>query len=86
MAVILKGLSASATALFHQRGQVDYIVMVDWESSVKDLRPHATLSSLKDAIYKVRKITRGGGTHTSVLTRSGGLYSDGGLGEFCRGS
>lgn len=83
VAVILKGLSASATALFHQRGQVDYIVMVDWESSVGDLRPHATLSSLKDAIYKVRKITRGWGYSHKFSTWSGGLYSDGRLGKFC---
>lgn len=36
-----------------RRGVVDYIVMLDWFSSVKDLKLGTTLQSLKDALFKV---------------------------------
>lgn len=36
-----------------QRGFVDYIVLLDWFSSVTDLKLGTTLQSLKDALYKV---------------------------------
>ncbi|MGH0134989.1 UNVERIFIED_CONTAM: hypothetical protein FKN15_008892 [Acipenser sinensis] len=35
-----------------RRGVVDYIVMLDWFSSVKDLKLGTTLQSLKDALFK----------------------------------
>lgn len=36
-----------------QRGFVDYIVLLDWFSSVTDLKLGTTLQSLKDALFKV---------------------------------
>lgn len=36
-----------------QRGFVDYIVLLDWFSSVTDLKLGTTLQGLKDALYKV---------------------------------
>ena len=36
-----------------QRGIVDYIVLLDWFSSVTDLKLGTTLQSLKDALFKV---------------------------------
>lgn len=36
-----------------RRGAVDYIVLLDWFSSVTDLKLGTTLQSLKDALYKV---------------------------------
>lgn len=35
------------------RGVVDYIVLLDWFSSVTDLKLGMTLNSLKDALFKV---------------------------------
>lgn len=36
-----------------RRGFVDYIVLLDWFSSVTDLKLGTTLQSLKDALFKV---------------------------------
>lgn len=38
---------------WRRRGFADYIVLLDWFSSVTDLRMGATLQSLKDALFKV---------------------------------
>lgn len=38
---------------WRQRGFVDYIVLLDWFSSVTDLKLGTTLQSLKDALFKV---------------------------------
>lgn len=38
---------------WRRRGFVDYIVLLDWFSSVADLTMGTTLQSLKDALYKV---------------------------------
>uniref|UniRef100_A0A8C6TYV1 Ubiquitin carboxyl-terminal hydrolase n=1 Tax=Neogobius melanostomus TaxID=47308 RepID=A0A8C6TYV1_9GOBI len=38
---------------WRRRGLVDYIVLLDWFSSVSDLAMGTTLQSLKDALYKV---------------------------------
>lgn len=35
------------------RGIADYVVLLDWFSSVTDLHLGTTLQSLKDALYKV---------------------------------
>ncbi|XP_063170545.1 ubiquitin carboxyl-terminal hydrolase 8 isoform X2 [Candoia aspera] len=35
-----------------ERGQVDYVVLLDWFSSAKDLQLGTTLRSLKDALFK----------------------------------
>ncbi|XP_034050962.1 ubiquitin carboxyl-terminal hydrolase 8 isoform X3 [Thalassophryne amazonica] len=40
-----------------QRGFVDYIVLLDWCSSITDLKLGTTLQSLKDALYKWDSIT-----------------------------
>lgn len=38
---------------WRRRGFVDYIVLLDWFSSVTDLKLGTTLQSLKDALFKV---------------------------------
>ncbi|XP_061596330.1 ubiquitin carboxyl-terminal hydrolase 8 isoform X2 [Cololabis saira] len=43
--------------LWRQRGFVDYVVLLDWFSSVADLKLGTTLKSLKDALYKWDSIT-----------------------------
>ncbi|XP_077419987.1 ubiquitin carboxyl-terminal hydrolase 8 isoform X1 [Vanacampus margaritifer] len=40
-----------------QRGSVDYLVLLDWFNSVKDLTMGMTLQSLKDALYKWDSMT-----------------------------
>lgn len=42
---------------WRQRGLVDYIVLLDWFSSVTDLKLGTTLQSLKDALFKWDSIT-----------------------------
>ncbi|XP_059209698.1 ubiquitin carboxyl-terminal hydrolase 8 [Centropristis striata] len=42
---------------WRQRGFVDYIVLLDWFSSVTDLKLGTTLGSLKDALFKWDSIT-----------------------------
>uniref|UniRef100_A0A8C6TVK4 ubiquitinyl hydrolase 1 n=2 Tax=Neogobius melanostomus TaxID=47308 RepID=A0A8C6TVK4_9GOBI len=42
---------------WRRRGLVDYIVLLDWFSSVSDLAMGTTLQSLKDALYKWDSIT-----------------------------
>ncbi|KAM9366521.1 ubiquitin carboxyl-terminal hydrolase 8 [Symphorus nematophorus] len=42
---------------WRQRGFVDYIVLLDWFSSVIDLKMGTTLQSLKDALFKWDSIT-----------------------------
>lgn len=44
--------------LWSQRGFVDYIVLLDWFSSVTDLKLGTTLQSLKDALFKVIRLKR----------------------------
>lgn len=38
-----------------KRGNVEYVVLLDWFSSAKDLQLGTTLRSLKDALFKVSK-------------------------------
>ncbi|XP_077450755.1 ubiquitin carboxyl-terminal hydrolase 8 [Stigmatopora argus] len=42
---------------WNRRGSVDYVVLLDWFSSVTDLRMCTTLQSLKDALYKWDSVT-----------------------------
>ncbi|KAM3625424.1 uncharacterized protein V6R79_011776 [Siganus canaliculatus] len=42
---------------WRQRGFVDYIILLDWFSSVTDLKLGTTLQSLKDALFKWDSIT-----------------------------
>ncbi|XP_034732113.1 ubiquitin carboxyl-terminal hydrolase 8 isoform X1 [Etheostoma cragini] len=42
---------------WRRRGFVDYLVLLDWFSSVTDLKLGTTLQSLKDALYKWDSIT-----------------------------
>ncbi|XP_059363007.1 ubiquitin carboxyl-terminal hydrolase 8-like isoform X2 [Carassius carassius] len=51
------------------RGFVDYVVLLDWFSSVSDLKLGSTLQSLKDALYK---------WDSSTILRSEPLVLDGG--------
>ncbi|MBN3313405.1 UBP8 hydrolase, partial [Atractosteus spatula] len=45
-------LPEESKAKWKKRGFVDYIVLLDWFSSVKDLKLGTTLQSLKDALFK----------------------------------
>uniref|UniRef100_A0A674AF68 Ubiquitin carboxyl-terminal hydrolase 8 n=1 Tax=Salmo trutta TaxID=8032 RepID=A0A674AF68_SALTR len=45
-------LPAASRETWKRRGFVDYIILLDWFSSVADLKLGTTLQSLKDALYK----------------------------------
>lgn len=45
-------LPAASRETWKRRGFVDYIILLDWFSSVTDLKLGTTLQSLKDALYK----------------------------------
>lgn len=47
-------LPEASKELWKRRGFVDYVVLLDWFSSVADLKLGTTLQSLKDALYKVK--------------------------------
>ncbi|PIK56391.1 putative ubiquitin carboxyl-terminal hydrolase 8 [Apostichopus japonicus] len=49
---IEKGLSADYRKEWNRRGDFDYIVLMDWDSTVGGLKHGSTLASLKDALYK----------------------------------
>lgn len=46
-------LSDDSKDTWKKRGSVDYVVLLDWFSSAKDLLLGTTLRSLKDALFKV---------------------------------
>lgn len=48
-------LPADSKETWKKRGSVDFVVLLDWFSSTKDLHVGTTLRSLKDALFKVRK-------------------------------
>ncbi|XP_062280511.1 ubiquitin carboxyl-terminal hydrolase 8 isoform X1 [Scomber scombrus] len=50
-------LPEASKGQWRQRGFVDYIVLLDWFSSVTDLTLGTTLQSLKDALFKWDSIT-----------------------------
>ncbi|XP_058397543.1 ubiquitin carboxyl-terminal hydrolase 8 isoform X2 [Diceros bicornis minor] len=52
-----------------KRGNVDYVVLLDWFSSTKDLQLGTTLQSLKDALYKWESKTV---LHNEPLVLEGG--------------
>ncbi|XP_039985305.1 ubiquitin carboxyl-terminal hydrolase 8 isoform X2 [Xiphias gladius] len=54
---------------WRRRGFVDYIVLLDWFSSVTDLTVGTTLQSLKDALYKWDSVTI---LHSEPLVLEGG--------------
>lgn len=62
-------LPAESLSEWKRRGFVDYVVLLDWFSSVSDLRLGSTLQSLKDALYK---------WDNSTILRSEPLVLDGG--------
>lgn len=49
---IESNLPEASKAVWDGRGHADYIVLLDWFSSVTDLKLGTTLQSLKDALYK----------------------------------
>ncbi|CAN9507168.1 unnamed protein product [Ophioblennius macclurei] len=54
---IAEKLPDSSKEQWKRRGFVDYIVLLDWFSSVTDLKLGTTLQSLKDALFKWDSIT-----------------------------
>lgn len=50
---IQSDLPKDAKKEWNQRGQYDYVVLMDWDSSANNSKPGSPLASLKDAIYKV---------------------------------
>ncbi|XP_051580072.1 ubiquitin carboxyl-terminal hydrolase 8-like [Myxocyprinus asiaticus] len=62
-------LPAASLCEWKRRGFVDYIILLDWFSSVSDLKLGTTLQSLKDALYK---------WDSSTILRSEPLVLEGG--------
>ncbi|MCJ8733015.1 hypothetical protein PDJAM_G00217970 [Pangasius djambal] len=50
-------LPSESLPQWKQRGFADYIILLDWFSSVTDLKLGTTLQSLKDALYKWDSVT-----------------------------
>ncbi|OCT86909.1 ubiquitin carboxyl-terminal hydrolase 8 isoform X2 [Xenopus laevis] len=62
-------LPDASKQMWNKRGQVDYIILLDWFSSVNDLKIGTTLQSLKDALFK---------WETKIILRSEPLVLEGG--------
>nr|XP_055030276.1 ubiquitin carboxyl-terminal hydrolase 8 isoform X2 [Misgurnus anguillicaudatus] len=62
-------LPAASLAEWKRRAFVDYVVLLDWFSSISDLKLGTTLQSLKDALYK---------WDSSTILRSEPLVLEGG--------
>ncbi|XP_053534175.1 ubiquitin carboxyl-terminal hydrolase 8 [Ictalurus punctatus] len=54
---ILMKLPSESLPQWEQRAFADYIVLLDWFSSITDLKLGTTLQSLKDALYKWDSVT-----------------------------
>jgi len=50
---IEKQLPPSSLPLWKQRGNIDDIVLLDWNSTFSDVQIGSTLQTLKDALFKV---------------------------------
>ena len=50
---IEKRLTDDSLPLWKKRAEVDYIILMDWQSSGIDLELHAPLFTLKQALFKV---------------------------------
>ncbi|XP_066270797.1 ubiquitin carboxyl-terminal hydrolase 8-like isoform X2 [Branchiostoma lanceolatum] len=57
VSVIEKDLPEDTRRQWDRRGQVDHIILVDWEGGVEDLSVGSTLQSLKDAMFKWDSVT-----------------------------
>ncbi|XP_069839566.1 ubiquitin carboxyl-terminal hydrolase 8 [Dendropsophus ebraccatus] len=66
---IESGLPEASKHQWNTRSHADYIVLLDWFSSVKDLKIGTTLQSLKDALFK---------WETKAILKSEPLVLDGG--------
>eukprot|EP00079_Xenopus_tropicalis_P022925 XP_012814954.1 PREDICTED: ubiquitin carboxyl-terminal hydrolase 8 isoform X2 [Xenopus tropicalis] len=62
-------LPDTSKEMWNKRGQVDFIILLDWFSSVNNLKVGTTLQSLKDALYK---------WETKTILRSEPLVLEGG--------
>ncbi|KAG8440543.1 hypothetical protein GDO86_006330 [Hymenochirus boettgeri] len=49
---IESNLPDASKEMWNKRGHVDYVILLDWFSSVSDLKIGTTLQSLKDALFK----------------------------------
>jgi hypothetical protein len=50
---IEKNLPDESRPLWEKRANVDYIVLMGWQSSLANLVPGNVINSLKDALFKV---------------------------------
>ncbi|TRZ01985.1 hypothetical protein DNTS_024159 [Danionella cerebrum] len=66
---IEKKLPEASKSTWYRRSQMDYVVLLDWFSSVSDLKLGSTLQSLKDALFK---------WDSSTILRSEPLVLEGG--------
>lgn len=66
---IESNLPQASKDVWERRGHADYVVLLDWFSSVKDLKLETTLQSLKDALVK---------WETQVILRSEPFVLEGG--------
>ncbi|XP_035668964.1 ubiquitin carboxyl-terminal hydrolase 8-like [Branchiostoma floridae] len=57
VSVIERGLPEDTRTQWDRRGQVDHIILVDWEGGAEDLAVGSTLQSLKDAMFKWDSVT-----------------------------
>lgn len=53
---IEKALSDEAKDQWRKRGQVDHIILLDWNSTLSQVTIATPLRTLKDALFKVQRI------------------------------
>ncbi|KAL4216469.1 Ubiquitin carboxyl-terminal hydrolase 8 [Mactra antiquata] len=66
---IEKSLPMDSLSLWKQRGNIDHIVLIDWNSKFEHVKIGTTLQTLKDALYKY---------DSTVIIKSEPLIFDGG--------
>ncbi|KAK3095889.1 hypothetical protein FSP39_020374, partial [Pinctada imbricata] len=70
---ISKGLPDQSKTLWYQRGTMDHIILMDWNSTLDKVQPRTTLCTLKDALYKY---------DSSVIIKSEPLVLEGGYDQW----
>ena len=55
---IEKALPMDSLSLWKQRGNIDHIILLDWNTTPDRVRVGTTLQTLKDALFKVNFYTK----------------------------
>ena len=58
MTYIEKSLPLDSVSLWKQRGNIDHIVLLDWNSTLDQVSIGTPLQTLKDALFKVRNTVK----------------------------